>query len=131
VNLRNPRLQNDILASMTQEYLSFDWGDSIGNTTFINNPSSYDLQLLQIKRELSDSYSKFREMISSPSSTVDMQNQQIACYAMEHRDINDVNVKLLLRTLSSAGGRSSLQSFYSPRRVLSCHNLLNKNFHPF
>jgi hypothetical protein len=81
VNLRNPRLQNDSIASMTQD-LSFDWSDS----------------------RYQDS------MISSPSSTVDMQNQQRACYAMEHRDMNDANVKLLLRTLSSAGGRSSLQS---------------------
>lgn len=109
------------------DLMSFDqWAESAGNNSpnFTNNlqpPSSsspHDLQQLsQIKQELSaaesnnnnnNNYSSLRftdhhQMISSPSisSTIDQDQQQ--------RD-DDINVKLLLRTLSSSCPN---QDFYS------------------
>ncbi|XP_027147896.1 transcription factor bHLH110 isoform X1 [Coffea eugenioides] len=107
LNSRNPRLQNDILVSslngsMTQDF-SFSWANGSRGNNFTNQ-SSHDLQLEMIKREFSESYSNFSEMISSPSSSIE--DVQLPIQATdyrrnENREINDPNVKLLLRSLSS------------------------------
>lgn len=112
LNSRNPRLQNDILVSslndsMTQD-LSFSWANGSRGNNFANQ-SSHDLQLEMMKREFSESYSNFSEMISSPSSSIEdvqVPIQPTDYRKKENREINDPNVKLLLRSMSS-GGRNN------------------------
>ncbi|KAL3505324.1 hypothetical protein ACH5RR_035165 [Cinchona calisaya] len=122
LNSRNPRQQHhdDILVSsqngsmITQDLMSFDWLNcTSGNNNFSNHQS---LQHARIKREFSDTYTNFGEMISSPSSSIEdvvqvQQMQQPTSYRsknydQQRNDVNDPNAKNLLRTTLSSGGQN-------------------------
>lgn len=76
LNSRNPRQQHhdiqisSLNSSMSQDLMNLDWLNCTSGNNFTNQySSSHDLLLARIKREFSDSYTNFSEMISSPSSS--------------------------------------------------------------
>lgn len=118
---RNPRLEHDILVSslngsITHQDLSFNWPANSAGNHYTNIQSSHESQLSKIKRELSNSCPNLREMISSPSSSIEDVQLEPTSYGK-----NDPNVKLLLSTLSS-GGQNQSNGFQScsPEELIYC-----------
>ncbi|XVE94658.1 hypothetical protein REPUB_Repub02eG0027700 [Reevesia pubescens] len=107
------RQRNEILASSQESSMIQDWTNNEGSFT---NHSCHDLHLAKIKEELSESLTRFTEMLSN----VDSHQQQLpppSNYSLknnEEKDLHDLSEKLLLKTISSGFPMFSVGSeFYS------------------
>ncbi|KAK8678440.1 hypothetical protein V6N13_143939 [Hibiscus sabdariffa] len=109
------RQENDLLASPQNSPMIQDWANSDGS--LISTHSCHGLDLRKAKDELSESITRFSDILSDSSSSVgDSRQMPQANYLKnnEQRDLNDLNEKLLLKTISSSFPMFSVgPEFYS------------------
>ncbi|XVF73800.1 hypothetical protein PTKIN_Ptkin13bG0010600 [Pterospermum kingtungense] len=113
--ISHSRQKNDInLASNSQNCSMIrDWSSNEGSFT---GQSCHDLRLAKTKEELSESLTRFTEMLSDTSSIEGSQQLPPTNYLKinEQKDLHDLSEKLLLKTISSGFPMfSSGSDFYS------------------
>ncbi|XP_022772148.1 transcription factor bHLH110-like [Durio zibethinus] len=109
------RQKNDILASPHNSSVLQDWTNNEGSFTTL---CFHDLQLDKTKEELSESLTRFTEMLSNTPSVEDSLHLPPTNYLRnEQKDLHDLSEKLLLKTISSGFPMFSAGSeFYSTIR---------------
>ncbi|KAK9023174.1 hypothetical protein V6N11_003401 [Hibiscus sabdariffa] len=100
-DMLHSRQKNDMLASPQNSSMIQDWANSDGSFT---TQSCHGLHLPKTKDELSESITRFTDILSDSSSSVgDSRQLPQANYLKnnDQRDLNDLSEKLLLKTISS------------------------------
>ncbi|XP_012444864.1 transcription factor bHLH110 [Gossypium raimondii] len=100
-DILHSRLKNDMLVSPQNSSMIQGWTNNEGSFT---THSCHGLHLPKIKDELSESITKFTDILSdSTSSVIDSHHLPPPNYLKnnEQRDLSDLSQKLLLKTISS------------------------------
>ncbi|XVE56092.1 hypothetical protein DITRI_Ditri03aG0209400 [Diplodiscus trichospermus] len=96
------RQKNEInLSSAQNSSMIQDWTNYEGS--FMTGQSCHELHLAKIKEELSESLTRFTEMLSDTTSIGDSHQLPATNYLKinEQKDLHDLSEKLLLKTISS------------------------------
>ncbi|XP_021285341.1 transcription factor bHLH110 isoform X1 [Herrania umbratica] len=112
-DILNSRQKNDILVSPQNSSMIQDWTDNGGS--FTTSQSCYDLHLAKIKEELSESLTRFTDMLSNTSSFGESHQLPPSPNYLknEQKDLHDLSEKLLFKTISSGFPMFSAGEFYS------------------